>query len=156
MAICTPENAELMIAMLRGVVNDGTAVGLRKNYHISADIAGKTGTTQNYSDGWFIGFTPSLVAGVWVGGDLQTVRFQTMQFGQGAYSAMPIWAGFMKSAFSDDHWKYLQKDTFAISSEVLERLDCDEFRENRPFQFKPIKILKEKRIFRNLFRKKRR
>jgi penicillin-binding protein 1A len=156
MEICTPENAEIMIEMLRGVVNEGTAAGLRRNYAIPADIAGKTGTTQKYSDGWFIGFTPGLVAGAWVGGDLQNIRFQTMQFGQGAYTAMPIWAGFMNSTLRDGQWSYLQKDTFAISPDVVERLSCDEYRENRPFQFRPIKILKEKKIFRNLFKKKKR
>jgi hypothetical protein len=69
---------------------------------------------------------------------------------------MPIWAGFMRSAFRDDHWSDLQKDTFAIGPDVMERMECDDFRENRPFQFKPIKVLKEKQIFRNLFRKKKR
>ncbi len=154
-AICRPENAELMIEMLRRVVNDGTAAGLRTKYQISADIAGKTGTTQNYTDGWFIGFTPGLVAGVWVGGDLQNVRFQNMQYGQGAYSAMPIWSGFMKSAFRDDHWRFLQKEVFKISTTTQNQLMCDDFREKRPFQFKPFKNLKEKKFFKNLFRRKR-
>ncbi len=108
--------------MLRGVVNEGTAVGLRKNYGITADIAGKTGTTQNYTDGWFIGFTPGLVAGAWVGGDLQNVRFQSITYGQGAYAAMPMWAGFMKSTFKDDQWKYLQKEVFQISDSTRNQL----------------------------------
>ena len=155
-AICRPENAELMIEMLRGVVNDGTAAGLRMKYQITADIAGKTGTTQNYTDGWFIGFTPGLVAGAWVGGDLQNIRFQNMQYGQGAYSAMPIWSGFMKSAFRDDYWSMLQDDTFEISTSVQNQLMCDDFREKRPFQFKPFKVLKEKKIFKDLFRRKKR
>ena len=154
--ICCPENAELMIEMLKSVVNEGTAVGLRKKYQISADIAGKTGTTQNYTDGWFIGFTPGLVAGVWVGGDLQNVRFQNMQYGQGAYSAMPIWSGFMKSAFRDDHWSMLLDDTFEISTSVQNQLMCDDFREKRPFQFKPFESLKEKKLFKKLFRRKKR
>ncbi len=141
--------------MLRGVVNEGTAVGLRKNYGITADIAGKTGTTQNYTDGWFIGFTPGMVAGAWVGGDLQNVRFQTIQYGQGAFSAMPIWAGFMKSAFQDDHWSMLQDDTFRISTTAKEQLQCDDFREKKPFQFKPFQKLKEKKPFRNLFKRRR-
>ncbi len=154
-AICTPENAEIMIEMLRGVVNEGTAVGLRKNYGITADIAGKTGTTQNYTDGWFIGFTPGMVAGAWVGGDLQNVRFQTIQYGQGAFSAMPIWAGFMMSAFQDDHWSMLRNDTFMISTSTKEQLQCDDFREKKPFQFKPFQKLKEKKPFRNLFKRRR-
>jgi len=153
--ICTPEHAELMIEMLRGVVNEGTAAGLRKNYGITADIAGKTGTTQNYTDGWFIGFTPALVAGVWVGGDLQNVRFQTIQYGQGAFSAMPVWAGFMKSTFQDEHWSMFQADTFRISTTTKEQLQCDDFREKKPFLFKPFQKLKEKKPFRNLFKRKR-
>ena len=155
-AICSPENAELMIEMLRSVVNDGTAAGLRTNYQISADIAGKTGTTQNYTDGWFIGFTPGLVAGVWVGGDLQNVRFQNMQYGQGAYTAMPMWADFMISAFRDDHWKLLKEEVFEISANTQNQLMCDDFKEKRPFQFKPFKTLKEKKFFKNLFRRKKR
>ena len=155
-AICRPENAELMIEMLRSVVNEGTAVGLRTKYNMTADISGKTGTTQNYTDGWFIGFTPGMVAGVWVGGDLQNIRFQNMQYGQGAYSAMPIWAGFMKSAFQDDYWKMLQDDTFEISTTTQNQLMCDDFREKKPFQFKPFESLKEKKFFKKLFRRKKR
>jgi len=153
--ICSPENADLMVEMLKGVVNDGTAAGLRMKYRIPGDIAGKTGTTQNYTDGWFIGFTPDLVAGAWVGGDLQNVRFQNMRYGQGAYTAMPIWAAFMKSAFQDDHWSKLQNDTFLISTNTQELLLCDDFSEKKPRQFRPIKKLKEKRIFKNLFKRKR-
>lgn len=154
--ICTPKNAELMVQMLRSVVNDGTAAGLRMKYRISGDIAGKTGTTQNYTDGWFIGFTPGLVAGAWVGGDLQNVRFQNMRYGQGAYSAMPIWAGFMQRAFQDEHWSKLQKDTFDISTITQFKLICDDYRDKEPIQFKPIQKLKERRLFKKLFKRKRR
>jgi penicillin-binding protein 1A len=153
--ICNPENAELMIEMLRGVVNEGTAAGLRKNYGMTADIAGKTGTTQNYTDGWFIGFTPSLVAGAWVGGDLQNVRFQTIQYGQGAYSAMPIWSDFMNRTFEDEYWGSLQNDTFEISEATRELMICEDFREKKPFQFKPFKALKERKPFKNLFRRRK-
>ncbi|MCP4310494.1 MAG: penicillin-binding protein [Bacteroidetes bacterium] len=154
-AICSPENAELMVSLLRAVVNDGTAAGLRTRYQISADIAGKTGTTQNYTDGWFIGFTPGLLTGVWVGGDLQNVRFQNMKYGQGAYAAMPIWAGFMKSAFSDDHWDMLQEKRFDISPATQDQLLCDDFVEKKPREFRPIQTLKKKRLFRRLFRRDR-
>jgi len=153
-SLCTPENAELMIEMLRGVVNIGTAAGLRSRYRITADIAGKTGTTQNYTDGWFIGFTPGLVAGAWVGGDLQNVRFRSIEYGQGAYAAMPIWADFMKSAFQDDHWSTLRKETFQISEETLDQLSCEEFREKKPMEFAPIKIIRKKKFFKRLFRRK--
>jgi len=151
--ICSPENAETMIALLKGVVDSGTAAGLRSKYRITADIAGKTGTTQNYTDGWFIGFTPDLVTGVWVGGDLQNVRFRTMSYGQGAYAAMPIWAAFMKSTFSDDHWNMLQDVKFTISPETENRLLCEDFVEKKPRKFHPIETLKKKRLFRRLFRR---
>jgi penicillin-binding protein 1A len=154
--ICSGENADLMIEMLRGVVNGGTASGLRDNYGIRADVAGKTGTTQNYTDGWFIGFTPTLLAGAWVGGDLQNIHFQTMQYGQGAYTAMPIWAGFMKRVFQDETWGHIRNDTFEIPQEVQRQLDCDDFRERKPLLFRPFQELKEKKPFRNLFRRKRR
>ncbi|MFO7670005.1 MAG: transglycosylase domain-containing protein [Bacteroidales bacterium] len=153
--ICSPENAELMIEMLRGVVNEGTAASLKTRYQMPGDVAGKTGTTQNYTDGWFIGFTPGLVTGVWVGGDLQNIRFKNMQYGQGAYTAMPIWAGFMKSAFQDEHWNILKQERFEISSTIREQLQCDDFRMKKPVQFHPVKTLKEKKLFRRLFRRER-
>ncbi len=153
-AICTPENAELMIEMLRGVVNEGTAAGLRNTHKITADIAGKTGTTQNYTDGWFMGFTPGLVAGAWVGGDLQNIRFKNMQYGQGAHTAMPIWAGFMKSAFADDYWQVLRSEEFDISEAAKNQLDCEYYRDKKPFRFTPVKTLKEKKFFKNLFRRR--
>lgn len=154
--ICSPENAALMIEMLRGVVNDGTAASLRMKYHMTADIAGKTGTTQNYTDGWYIGFTPGLVAGVWVGGDLQNLRFKNMYYGQGAATALPIWAGFMNSTLRDEEWKNLKNDTFRIGPDIRDQLMCDDFSEKKPFQFQPFRELRQKKIFKNLFRRKKR
>jgi penicillin-binding protein 1A len=153
--ICSPEHAELMTAMLREVVNEGTAAGLRESYGFTSDIAGKTGTTQNYTDGWFIGYTPSLVAGAWVGGDLQNVRFQTIQYGQGAYAAMPMWAGFMKSAFQDPSWNWLQDEGFDIGPDTRDQMLCVDFRDRKPFQFQPFRDLRERKPFRNLFRRRR-
>jgi penicillin-binding protein 1A len=154
-AVCHPENAEVMVEMLREVVNHGTASALRNEHQIIADVAGKTGTTQNHTDGWFIGFTPSLVAGVWVGGDLQNLHFRSMEYGQGAFMAMPIWSNFMKKTFSDNHWHYLQDEEFEISESVKSMLTCDDFRERRPFQFRPFKKLKEKSLLKRLFKRKR-
>lgn len=152
--ICRPENADLMIEMLRNVVNYGTASGLRNQYNIRSDVAGKTGTTQNYTDGWFIGFSPSLVAGVWVGGDLQHIRFRSMGHGQGAFSAMPIWAGFMNRAMNDRHWSYLKNEQFDTGESAAEILDCDDFREKEPFLFRPLEELRELKFFQRLFRRK--
>ena len=150
-----PENAEVMIEMLRGVVNHGTATALRSKHGIIADVAGKTGTTQNHTDGWFIGFTPSLVAGVWVGGDLQNLHFRNIEYGQGAFMAMPIWSGFMNKTFKDDHWAYLQNEVFAITESTKSILACDDFRERKPFQFRPFKKLKEKSLLKRLFKRKK-
>ena len=154
-AVCHPENAEVMIEILRGVVNQGTASALRNKHQIIADVAGKTGTTQNHTDGWFIGFTPGLVAGVWVGGDLQNLHFRSLEYGQGSFMAMPIWSNFMKSAFSDDTWNYLQDEEFEISESIKSMLACDDFRERKPFQFRPFKKLKEKSLLKKLFKRKK-
>jgi penicillin-binding protein 1A len=153
-AVCSPENAEVMIEILRDVVNHGTANALRNEHRIIADVAGKTGTTQNHTDGWFIGFSPGLVAGVWVGGDLQNLHFRSMEYGQGSVMAMPIWANFMKRTFGDDAWKYLQDEEFEISESIKDLLACDDFRERKPFQFRPFKKLKEKSLLKRLFKRK--
>jgi penicillin-binding protein 1A len=152
--ICSPENAALMVGMLKGVVDDGTAAGLRMKYRLYEDMAGKTGTTQHYTDGWFIGFTPSLLAGVWVGGDLQNIRFKTMSRGQGAASAMPIWAEFMKGVYEDEHWRSIREDTFALDVGLKQQLDCKDYQDKKPRQFRPIQRLKEKKLFKKLFRRK--
>lgn len=97
------KTAYLMVEMLRFVVNAGTAGELRWRYGLSydIDIGGKTGTTQNHADGWFVGFTPNLVTGVWVGSADRAVHFQSLEQGQGARMAMPIWAHYMKAAYED-------------------------------------------------------
>ncbi|MFC2119727.1 penicillin-binding protein 1A [Bacteroidota bacterium] len=92
------ESASIMVNMMEGVVTSGTAVGVRKYFQYPA--AGKTGTTQDYSDAWFVGFTPELVAGVWVGFDDHRVKF-TDWYGQGAKAALPIWAMFMEGAYKE-------------------------------------------------------
>lgn len=149
--ICSQENAELMTEMLKAVVNEGTASGLRSRYQLQNDMAGKTGTTQDYSDGWFIGFTPDLLTGVWVGGDLQNIRFQNMAYGQGARTALPIYAGYMQSALKDPYWHSLGEAQFDTTAHYL--LDCEDFRDKKVRKFMPIKKLKEKRLLKRLFKK---
>lgn len=153
--VFSPENSEIMIEILRNVVDHGTASALRTGYGMMADVAGKTGTTQHNTDGWFIGFTPDLVAGVWVGGELQQIRFREMRYGQGSFSAMPVWAGFMRRTFGDEQWGFLEDRDFMISDSIMEMLDCEEFMEYRPFRFRPLEILRERRFFRRLFRRRR-
>jgi penicillin-binding protein 1A len=96
----------VMVEMMRNVVLGGTATRLRYRFNLMNDIFGKTGTTQNYSDGWFIGCTPDLIAGSWVGCDDRYIRFHSMENGQGASTALPIWAKFFQKVYSDSlHFK---------------------------------------------------
>lgn len=94
-------NAMKMLTMLMCVVDNGTAGRLRYRYNFQGQIGAKTGTTNNNSDGWFIGFTPQLVSGCWVGGEDRDIHFDRGQMGQGATMALPIWAIFMKKVYAD-------------------------------------------------------
>lgn len=91
----------IMIDMLKNVVDNGTSVRLRYKYGFKNPIIGKTGTTQNQTDGWFLGAVPDLTTGVWVGGDDRQIRFRNIGLGQGANMALPIWAGFMERCYKD-------------------------------------------------------
>ena len=145
-------NAELISGMLKNAVENGTAKSLINHFGFSSDMAGKTGTTQNHSDGWFIGFTPEYTAGVWVGGELPHIAFRNISYGQGAYTALPVWAYFFQEMYGDKRFAPLQKQIFNFSEEVIRQLDCDDYYESKPFRiFKqdPVKF------FRDLFRKKR-
>lgn len=104
--VISAESADKMVYMLKGVVDGGTAGRLRFRYNLKGDLAGKTGTTNNNSDAWFVGFTPQLVSGVWVGGDDRDIHFDTMQMGQGATMALPIFAYYMRRVFEDSNLDY--------------------------------------------------
>ena len=112
--VISEESVYKMLIMLRAVINEGTGNRVRRIYGITADMGGKTGTTNNNSDGWFMGFTPSLVSGVWVGGEERDIHFDNMRDGQGAEMALPVWGLYMKKVFADKSLGYLQTDTFAI------------------------------------------
>ncbi|MCF8450711.1 MAG: transglycosylase domain-containing protein [Taibaiella sp.] len=101
-----------MVKMMRGVVNAGTGGRLRYRYGIHNDVAGKTGTTNNQADAWFIGYTPQLLAGVWVGCDDREFRFRSERLGQGASAALPIWAYFMKRVYADSRTGILPNKLF--------------------------------------------
>lgn len=103
-----------MLMMLRAVVNEGTGNRVRRLYGITADMGGKTGTTNNNSDGWFMGFTPSLVSGTWVGGEDRAIHFDTMVYGQGASMALPIYGLYMQKVYNDKSLGYTQDETFSI------------------------------------------
>ncbi len=96
------ETAWLMLELMKGVVSEGTGRRLNFRYGFNHPIAGKTGTTQSNSDGWFVGITPDLVSGVWVGGEDRGIRFRDLSLGQGANTSLPIWAEFMTRVYNDD------------------------------------------------------
>lgn len=102
-----------MLDMLRGVIDGGTGGRVRRNYGITAPLGGKTGTTQNNSDGWFMGFSPKLSAGCWVGGEDRSIHFDRTSDGQGAAMALPIFGLFMKKVYANPKLGYKQTDQFA-------------------------------------------
>jgi penicillin-binding protein 1A len=112
--VISEESSYKMIDMLRAVIDEGTGGRVRRVYNITADMGGKTGTTQNNSDGWFMGFTPSLVTGCWVGGEERDIHFDKMSDGQGASMALPIWGIYMNKVYADKSLPYSQEETFDI------------------------------------------
>ncbi len=128
--VLSESTAQTITHFLQSVVDSGTATSLRTQYGFSNDIAGKTGTTQNNSDGWFIGYTPALVCGVWTGADMPSVHFRTTSLGQGAKTALPIWALFMKQLQSDPELSIVTKKQFPeMDQRLLASLDCEMYRE---------------------------
>ena len=113
-----------MIQMLQDVVDRGTGVRVRYKYGIKAPMGGKTGTTNNNSDGWFMGFTPSLVSGVWVGGEDRAIHFDNLAEGQGASMALPIYALYMQRVYRDTTLGYSEEEQFDIP-EWYERIKCE-------------------------------
>ena len=122
LATFTPKTYEIisettsykMIYMLRNVMDHGTGVRARFRYGLKAPMGGKTGTSQNHSDGWFVGFTPSLVSGVWVGGEERSIHFDNMSAGQGANMALPIWAIYMQKVYANEELGYDPKEQFDV------------------------------------------
>jgi len=120
------QTAFLMLNLLEGVTNIGTAVRLRYRYQFTAQIAAKTGTTQNHSDGWMIGITPKLVAGGWVGAEDRSVHFDYMTMGQGATMALPIYAEFMKRVYDDKSLGITQEDVFEMPPGMSPIPNCND------------------------------
>lgn len=139
--VLSEESAYVTLKLLEGVTASGSGVRLRHSgydktnpiyrdvvtgypYAFDNPIAGKTGTTQNQSDGWFIGMVPNLATGVWVGGEDRSTHFETIAYGQGATMALPIWANYMKSCYADSTL-VISKDAFEAPDDVSIPLDCD-------------------------------
>ena len=114
--VISTESANKMIVLLRGVVDGGTGSRLRFKYNLQGEICAKTGTTNRNSDAWFMGFTPQLVSGCWVGGEDRDIHFDSMRMGQGASMALPIWAIFMKKVYADPSLGYSPSVSFNIDS----------------------------------------
>ena len=112
--VISEESAYKMIIMLQGVMNGGTGGRMRFRYHVDADMGGKTGTTNRHSDGWFVCFTPSLSAACWVGGEDRDIHFNTMTYGQGASSALPVAAYFFQKVYKDKELGYSPDEKFEI------------------------------------------
>src|SRR5690606_23856294 len=149
--VLSDEAAYVTVKLLEGVTQYGSGARLRRTgapdqfykdvitgypYGFTNPIAGKTGTTQNQSDGWFMGMVPNLVTGVWVGGEERSIHFKSILYGQGASMALPIWGIYMKSCYED---KTLDVSTagFAAPSNLSINVDCssatNESNENNGF-----------------------
>jgi len=125
------EDNALLTNMLQAVVDSGTARRIRYIYKLENDIAGKTGTTQDQSDGWFMGYTPVFAAGSWVGAEYPVVHWKSLGKGQGANTALPIWGIFAKKLYSNPTYKKLQRATFYpldIDTELA--IDCPSYLES--------------------------
>jgi penicillin-binding protein 1A len=122
------ETAYVMLHMLKGTTElpVGTAIGLDRDLRIDNEIGAKTGTTQNYSDGWFVGITNDLAAGAWVGGDERSIHYKNIALGQGARMAMPIWEIFMRKVYADEELG-ISKGSFKKPANLSIQIDCDKY-----------------------------
>lgn len=127
--VLSEQTAFIMLEMLKGPVSaGGTAARIKGSYQIPGDVAGKTGTTNNHTDGWFMGMTPNLMAGVWVGCDDPFLRFRELAYGAGGKMAMPIWALFFQKVFSDKKLNMNKEATFfKPKGEITIEWDCSKY-----------------------------
>jgi penicillin-binding protein 1A len=141
--VLSEEVAYTTVNLLEGVTQGGSGTRLRHSYatdpvykeiitgypyQFENPIAGKTGTTQNQSDGWFMGMVPNLVTGVWVGGEDRATHFASITYGQGAAMALPIWGLFMKSCYADETLN-VSKGEFERPENLSIEVDCDSYNE---------------------------
>lgn len=112
--VISEESANRMLILLQGVVNGGTGSRMRFKYNVTAEMGGKTGTTNRNSDAWFIGVTPDLVSGVWVGGEDRDIHFDNMAYGQGASMALPIYAYYIKKVYKNAELPYKETAKFPL------------------------------------------
>lgn len=139
------ETAYLMLNMLQAVTEGGgTGVRLRFKYGMTGPIAGKTGTTQNHSDGWFMGSTPTLLSGAWVGCEDRAAHFRGILYGQGASMALPVWAYYMQKVYADSSLNYSPKDAFEKPSKKIEvETDCEKYDKEHQDEFEEFDLMDE-------------
>ncbi len=130
------ETAYSMLQLLQGVTNSGTSIRLRRRsdsirYNLQNPIAGKTGTTQNQSDGWFMGLTPELITGVWVGGEVRSIHFRGIRLGQGANMALPIFGIYMNKVYKDSTLGYSKNIDFEKPDGIDMNFDCNEYEKQK-------------------------
>ncbi len=126
------QTAYLMIRLMQGVIEGGTGSRLRYRFKLDMPIAGKTGTTQKNSDGWFIGMTPEIACGVWVGCEDRSIHFRSTELGQGAATALPIWADFIQHCYEDKLLRYDRKTQFKEPANPINvETDCSKFNQNK-------------------------
>ena len=131
--VLNEEKAYVMLNLMQGVTTKGSGVRLRWKYGFKNQIAGKTGTTQNQSDGWFMGVVPNLVTGVWTGAEDRAIHFRSITLGQGANMALPIWGEYMTRVYNDKDLG-ISKEDFEMPNKLKIELDCSTFeKENLDF-----------------------
>lgn len=127
--------ADMVAHMLKSVVNQGTGSRMKRTYGVNMDLGGKTGTTQDQTDGWFIGVTPNLVVGAWVGGEARKIRFRSLRLGQGANTALPICGLFLKDVQRNSKYRSITNATFQDPGiSALQSMDCDLYIDNLSMQ----------------------
>ncbi|RAW01397.1 transglycosylase domain-containing protein [Pseudochryseolinea flava] len=129
----SPETANLMLHMMKRVIDEGTGARLRSQYGIEGDVAGKTGTTQDNADGWFIAILPNLVVGSWVGADDPRIHFRSTALGQGANTALPIVGRMLRKAQHDSQGEYKAQYFPALNASLRSRLSCDLYKSDSNF-----------------------
>jgi penicillin-binding protein 1A len=145
--VAQTENCRIITQMLKSVVNSGTGSTIRSVWGVDSDFAGKTGTTQDQADGWFIGMTPNLVAGAWVGGEDPSVHFRTLGTGAGGHTALPIVGHFYSQIIHKSKYQNLRFSTFNLpAEETLALMDIPPYRE--------ILEVERRGFFRDIFGKK--
>ena len=125
------EVAYVMTRMLEGVVKNGYGYSLISKFGIKNPVGGKTGTTQNNSDGWFVGITPDLVAGVWTGCEDRAFHFISTSQGEGSKTALPIFGGFLKKVYADPKLKFTKGDFEPPKTGVSIVFDCNQYQQQQ-------------------------